>query len=68
MRNELAKPVAYASRIRCVWTIPFGSPVVPELYRIVSGWSSGRLGDGGGVDERRGGERLELPAGETRRT
>ena len=30
-RNELANPVPYASRIACVWTIPFGSPVVPEL-------------------------------------
>ena len=51
IRNELAKPVAYASRIRCVCTIPFGSPVVPELYRIVSGWSSGSRGAGGGDGE-----------------
>ena len=25
----------------CPWTIGFGSPVVPELYRTNSGWSNG---------------------------
>ena len=30
MRKLDAKPVQYASRIACVWTMPFGSPVVPD--------------------------------------
>ncbi len=36
MRQALAIVVAYMARMKCVCWMPFGSPVVPEVYMRVS--------------------------------
>ena len=36
MRHALAIVVAYIARMKCVWQMPLGSPVVPDVYISVS--------------------------------
>ncbi len=36
MRHELAMVVAYIARMKCVCWMPFGRPVVPDVYMSVS--------------------------------
>ncbi len=38
-----------ARKERCVWTTPFGWPVVPEVKRISASWSIERRAPGGGA-------------------